>query len=1017
MQITFRSFSWLMLASVGGLHAQLSSSAYRVLGQPDMVQNGLNMVQGLEFYAPSGVALDARGGQVHVYISDTRNSRVLAWPDTSSYQNGDPPALILGQPNAQSVSAYGIGVKGFNVPLGLAADPNTGNLYVADFGDNRVLRFPAPFSNPSRVEPDAVYGQPDFNSRTANPSAITSSSMNGPRGVAFDLAGNLWVADGGNHRILRFNSTQLDNPTPPAADFVVGQKDFSSGSANHGGNTVSASGFDMPSALVFDRQNNLYVADLNNTRVLRFSAPLGPTNPNPSATAVWGEGDFTSHGVPAQASASTLAGPTGVAVDNTSLYVSVSHDNRVLIFPLASTTSANSVLGQSDFSSTAANSGSAPQASQNSLAGPADVKVDPNGNVLVADAGNNRVLMFPSASKSASRVWGQSDFVGSGPNQIKPGSISAPFAIAVDYSQTPYPLYVSDRGNNRVLVWRDSVHFRNGDPADLVIGQPDLRTAIANVDTKGSPTPSRTSLAGPAGLVADPRTGVLYVADSANNRVLRYPRPVDQAGRITPDVVIGQSDFTSSASAAVSNASLRAPAGLALGPDGNLFVADAGNNRVLEFAAGSGTRAAAIRVYGQPNFSSAIRPGQVSAQTLSAPQGVFVDASFNLYVADFVANRVLVFPNTQGAPPAGMAASFVIGQGAFDGTGAAGTSLKGPVSVATDSSGNIYVTDSSGNRVLIFPSLVFLPAGGAVATGVVGQPNATGTAANWDSSSGQATAEGLYGPLGMFLDRQDTLYVGDAGNNRVVHFLKSAAVVNAATYQAGVPVAQGGLAAMFGSGLAAGSATQNGAPWPAILMQRQIVFNDSIPAPIYFMSPTQANFQVPSLAPLGTDRIAVRLSDTGELVAGGSLIVSSASPGLFTASQDGRGQAAARNQDNSLNSSSNPALKGSTISLYGTGQGQVSPPVPDGTAAPSLPLSNTVAVATSDSKSCATTQPSMCVLMGSSFGAIQFSGLAPGFIGLWQINVQIPQDVTAGNVPVRVLINGTPSNAVTVAVR
>src|SRR6516225_4419954 len=130
MQITFRSFSWLVLASLGGLHAQLSSSAYRVLGQPDMVQNGLNMVQGLEFYAPSGVALDARGGQVHVYISDTRNSRVLAWPDTSSYQNGDPPALILGQPNAQSVSAYGIGVKGFNVPLGLAADPNTGNLYV-----------------------------------------------------------------------------------------------------------------------------------------------------------------------------------------------------------------------------------------------------------------------------------------------------------------------------------------------------------------------------------------------------------------------------------------------------------------------------------------------------------------------------------------------------------------------------------------------------------------------------------------------------------------------------------------------------------------------------------------------------------------------------------------------------------------------------------------------------------------------------------------------------------------------
>ena len=69
------------LLAIGASHAQVSSSAYRVLGQTDLHQNGLNLVQGSELNQPSGIALDPRGGQTHVYISDTRNSRVLAWAD------------------------------------------------------------------------------------------------------------------------------------------------------------------------------------------------------------------------------------------------------------------------------------------------------------------------------------------------------------------------------------------------------------------------------------------------------------------------------------------------------------------------------------------------------------------------------------------------------------------------------------------------------------------------------------------------------------------------------------------------------------------------------------------------------------------------------------------------------------------------------------------------------------------------------------------------------------------------
>jgi uncharacterized protein (TIGR03437 family) len=987
-----------------------------VLGQTDLRQNGLNLAQGVEFNQPRSIALDVRGGQTHLYISDTRNSRVLAWADVAAYQIGDAPSLVLGQPNPQSTLGLGIGAKGFLAQLALAVNPITGDLYVADFGNSRVLRFLSPFSNPSRIEPDAVLGQPNFTARTAGPTSAVS--LNTPRGVAFDSAGNLWVADSGNNRVLRYPASALNGGVLPAADTVVGQRDLFSNTANAGG--VTASGFDTPVALTFDEQGNLYVADGRNSRVLRFPAPLGPSAPNPAATAVWGQSNFATRGASLQPTASTITAAEGLAVAGGNLYVSAPSDNRVLVFPLGTTQggAAASVLGQSDFATISANTGAFPLASANGLSVPTDVKLDQNGNLFVADSGNNRVLEFAPNSKAANKVWGQSDFVSNGANQIKPTSIAFPYKIAIDYSSAPYALYVADAANHRVLGWKDSVRFRNGDPADFVIGQPNLRTGVANVDTQGSSIPSRTSLSSPEGIAVNPTDGTLWVADTGNNRVLRFRRPVSQSGRISPEAVLGQADFTSSVSAAVNASSLNVPAGVAIGPNGDLFVSDSGNNRVLEFAAGAGNGAAAVRVFGQPGMTTALPPTQVSAQTLAAPQGLGMDPAGNLYVADTGANRVVIFPNTQNAPLAGMPAAFVIGQASFGSAATGSGNLKAPADVAVDSSGSIYVSDTGNNRVLIYSSLVFLPLSGGSPTGVIGQRTPAGVAANYNSTDGLATPEGLYSPVGIYIDRQDTLYVGDVGNSRVVQFLKAASVMNAATYQASVPVAQGSLAALFGGGLTNDTVTATTTTWPTTAANRQLVINDDLQAPIYYIGPTQANFQIPSNAPLGTARIAVRTADTGELVAGGSLLVSAALPGIFTANQAGTGQGAVVNQDGTINSSSNPAPVGSTILIYGTGQGQVSPAVADGTAAPnSPPLSSTVAVPTSSGTTCLNNQPSMCVAIGSGgFGDVKYSGLAPGYIGLWQINVVIPTGVT-GTVPVRVIINGTPSNTVTVAVR
>ncbi len=866
-----------------------------------------------------------------------------------------------------------------------------------------MVRFPSPFANPTRIEPDAVYGQPNFSSVTA---AVSQSSLNAPNGVAVDAGGNLWVSDSGNNRILRFAAATLNNSTPPPADTVIGQADFVSNASNRG-STPSASTLYAPSGLAFDGQGNLYVADYGNTRVLRYASPVGGAA-NIAANAVWGESNLTTRGVPAQASASTMAGPIAVAVDGGgNVYAAVPQNNRVLVFPPGAVGggAANEVIGQTDFVTTTANTGAFPLASANTLYGPGDVKVDAGGNVYVADAGNNRVLQFAPGSKSAALVWGQTSFTQNGPNQIKPASINAPYKMAIDYSQAPYALYVSDIANHRVLIWKDSTTFQSGDPADLVIGQPDLYTAAPNVDTQGAATPSATSLSSPAGIALNPYTGTLYVADSGNNRVLRYPRPVAQTGRITPDAVIGQVDFSSSTSAAVNAFSLNTPSGVALSANGDLFVADTGNNRVLEFPNGAGTGTAAIRVYGQPNMSSSVRPAQVTAQTLAAPRGLFVDAASNLYVVDTGNNRVVVFAYTEDAPPYGAVAAYVIG-GTFN----------TPVDVSLDSSGDIYVSDTNNNRVSIFSSPISIT--GPSLIGAVGQPNTKNTAANWDAANGLASADSLYAPLGVYLDRQDTLYVGDSGNNRVLQFLKTATAANAATFQSGAPVAQGGLATLTGGALAATAASPAGGAWPTLLANRTVEINDQLPAPLSLVSPGQVNFQVPSSAPLGTQRVAVRTADTGELVAGGSILIGPVSPGLFTATENGAGQGLILNQDGSLNGPSNPAPAGSTITLYGTGQGQVSPAVSDGAPAPGPPMAATVAVPTSNGNTCLTVQPSMCVAIGSGFGTVQASGLAPGYVGLWQINVTIPQGIaTGGAVPLRVVLDGSPSNIVTVALK
>jgi hypothetical protein len=259
---------------------------------------------------------------------------------------------------------------------------------------------------------------------------------------------------------------------------------------------------------------------------------------------------------PSTATASTLLSPNGLVTINNGPAVLDSGNNRLLIFDAYSSADwtvasgditastpppvAVAALGQgsslTNFSSTKPNAGN-PQASFSNSGAQLATFSNPvaaavaGTDLFVADAGNNRVLVYPNAGQSAAAavVLGQSDFPYNSPNSIQgqefhfgPSSSSGYDAgIAVDSSSGTPHLYVSDPNNHRVLGFADARKMGPGVQADIVIGEPDLRTAVCNYNGVANPPteplarqPTASSLCYPTGLAVDPGTGNLFVADT-----------------------------------------------------------------------------------------------------------------------------------------------------------------------------------------------------------------------------------------------------------------------------------------------------------------------------------------------------------------------------------------------------------------------------------------------------------------------------------------------------------------------
>lgn len=988
--------------------AQLGTSAVRVLGQPDLRQNSFNAPSGSELAGPTAAAFDLRGGELHLYVVDRQNRRVLGWRNVTGLASGATADIVLGQFTLSNTGAFGIGPGGFSSPSGIAVDAVSGDVYISDDGAHRITRFRNPFAPGAVLEPDKVYGQATFFTTSANPDGVSAVGLRAPTGLTFDAEGNLWVADSLNNRVLRYPASSLEE-NGPAADLVLGQSDFGAASINAGG-AVSAMGVRGPESLAFDAEGTLYVADAQNSRVLVFPSPhtTGQT-----ATKGIGQTDPTTASASAAGQPWSLRRVTGVAISSGALYAVMPEDHRVLVFESASTAigrkEASSVIGQADTDENIANTGSAPKASANGLLGPRGIAIAPDGTVAVVDSGNNRVTLYKKDEKVASQVLGQADFINNAPNRVGRTGMGASLGIAVDYSREGFPIYASDLLNHRVLAWSSSLRFNNGAPADLVIGQANFETSLAN---GGVSTPSQTSLDSPRGIAVS-NDGDLFVADSGNNRVLRFQKPFEQNGQIRANLVLGQTAFFTRTSAFVNPGSMNNPTDVEIGSDGRVYVSDTGNHRVLEFAPNLNNGIGAVRVFGQASFQTGASGPTPSAQTFNSPRGIAVDELGFLYVADAINNRVLLFPLGPETPAMGAVASHVIGQSSFELGAANGgtTGLRTPADVVVSPDGVIRIADAENHRVLEYQGGLFLPSAGAAAVRVFGQANFNARTINYNSTDGRATAQGLFQPSSLFLDRNGMLYVGDGGNNRIVEYVNPAVAVSAATFLTSVGVAAGSLASVFGVDFTTEMAAAATVPLPTQLAGVTVEM-EGASLPLIFVSPTQINLQIPPSTPIGSRTVLVRKAATDELIGGGLMNVSATRPGLFTFSQNGIGFAVAVNEDGTFNSPENPASRGSVVTLYGTGQGPTDPVVPAGEAPPNGVLVNTVAKPTSTAVACLQSN-SMCVLVGSKFAETLFSGLAPTFVGLWQLNVRLPagDDVLTGPlIPIKVLVNQAPTN-------
>jgi uncharacterized protein (TIGR03437 family) len=630
-----------------------------------------------------------------------------------------------------------------------------------------------------------------------------------------------------------------DFTTGQAARLVIGQETFTSQDTNSSDTILgAASGLAYAADTLFVADANYIGASPSNHRVLLFqnlstqlpglTSQLTYNRKCPvclgQATLVLGQPDFNTNTTNENTTASTLRTPTAVASDGVHLVVADTDHNRVLIWnriPANNDAPADVAVGQADLVTGSSLPNNLPPTAT-SMRGPQGVWIQ-NGKLYVADTQNNRILIWnkiPTASGvAADVVLGQPNFT----TFVEPNLTQTPTSASASTMLNPVSvtsdgvrLFVTDLGNNRVLIW-NTIPTSNGAAADVEIGQPDMTSSIADNSYSGTPATSSTD-------TTDKETPVLCTVaegvDAAGNPL--YPSNC--------------------------NYTLNYPR-FALSDGTRLFVADGGEDRVLIFnRIPTANAAPADLILGQVGGS--INQASDAADSLRTPASLAYDG-VNLYVSDTYNRRVTVYTMANPAIPyggivnSGSLAVYATGAVVIGGTIQAGDQVQ----IGVQFNNPTFTTYQYTYTVLATDTL------NSVIDGLVAAINTS----NNGTGDPYLIALADYSLSEVILNSK---LVGAQGNEinyaQNVNPATSAAAADITASAGGTSLTGGTDASSIAPGTVVtvkpndgytlasqtAAADPNATTLPTELGGAQVYFN-GIPAPLLYVSPSQINAQVP----------------------------------------------------------------------------------------------------------------------------------------------------------------------------
>jgi sugar lactone lactonase YvrE len=591
----------------------------------------------------AGVAVNALG---EVLVSDSAHNQVLKINPTTGLIT-----IVAGNGTA---AYFGDGTPapsaGLNAPGGLAFDA-AGNLFIADRGNFTIRRVDALSGVITTVAGNGLFTGQVVGTNPAAPLgdglAATSATFGTMGDITIDAGGAIIVADTSNQCVRKFT--------------VGGTIATIAGTPNNGGfaGDGAAGGaltaqFNNPTGVVVDGSGNLFIADSGNRRVRKLDSANTVTT---VAGSGGGAGGFDGDG--GAATSAQIGSLGGLAFKSGVLLISCVGANRIRSVDVASATPIILTIAGNG----ATTIGDLGPATGAALSGPRDIAVDAAGNVFIYDSGFGRIRRIDAITGFIDTVIGTGlrGFIGDrGPNQG--GVLVGPKGAAFDANGN---LYVADTGNNAVrkvaLDGTITTFAGNGAAAGLGDGGPAILASLS--------APADVTVVGTALLIADNGHNAIRSVDLGTNVITTYVainRPVamvaDAAGVLyvahdnqvdtvavdkTVTTYVGGNPVNTVANPngdglPPDSARVRSPSGLALGPGGELYIADTNNDLVRMISAGATPITSTIAGGGTNAFPSVGDGGPALSATLSGPTGVTIDAAGRLVISDTNNHRIRV---------------------------------------------------------------------------------------------------------------------------------------------------------------------------------------------------------------------------------------------------------------------------------------------------------------------------------------------------------------------------------------